>query len=139
MEWKVDNETANAEFERFCDLWEIDSDIESMSNDDKSGFESQKSQLIKAIKRGRLSVNDDGTLNYTFSDFSEKNKGETITIKRPKGSAYMEMDGFNDKQMIRKTYAILAGMTGKAVSYYSNVDGVDLKALQAVITLFLAG
>ena len=51
----------------------------------------------------------------------------------------MEMDGFKDSQLIRKTYAVLAAMTGKQVKYYSNIDGIDLKPLQAIITLFLAG
>jgi len=138
-DYVIDKETAEDEFNNFCDSWEIDNDLDSMDDEDKSGFESQKSQLIKAIRKGRLSVNENGSLNYTFSDFSEKNKGESITISRPKGSSYMEMDGFNDKQMIRKTYAVLAGMSGKEVRYFSNIDGVDLKALQAIITLFLAG
>jgi hypothetical protein len=81
-EFKIDKETAEIEFNNFCERWDIDNDIESLSDEDKTGFESQKSQIIKAIKKGRLSVNDDGTLNYTFSDFSEKLKGESITIKQ---------------------------------------------------------
>lgn len=137
--FKIDKETAEDEFQRFCDDWEIDSDTSGMSEDDQTGFESQKSQIVKAIRLGRMIINNDRTLTYIFSDFSDKNKGEEIIIKRPKGSSYMEMDGFKDNQLIRKTYSVLAAMTGKEVRYFSNIDGGDLKPLQAVITLFLQG
>ena len=135
----VDKETASDEFDRFCEEWEIDDDVSCMSEDDQTGFESQKSKFISAVRRGRLSLNADGTLLYKFSNKSEKHKGESITIKRPLGSSYMEMDGFKDKQLIRKTYSVLASMTGKEIKYFSSIDGIDLKPLQAVITLFLAG
>lgn len=137
--YKIDKETAEDEFERFCDGWEIDTDTSDMTEEDVTGFNAQKNHFVKAVQKNRLSVNDDGTLSYTFSDFSEKKAGETINIRQPKGAAYMEMDNFKEQQGVRKTFSVLSGMTGKSVGYFSGVDGVDLKPLQAVIILFLAG
>lgn len=135
----VDQETAEFEFERFCEGWEIDADKTNMDEEDKSTFESYKAQFVNAVKKGRLVYNDDETLTYSFSNKSEKYDGKNVTVRRPKGAAYMEMDRYKDSQGFHKAYAVLAAMTGHESKYYSGVDGIDLKPLQAIITLFLAG
>ena len=136
----IDKDTAENDFIDFCEEWEIDYEIDDMTDEDKEGFENQKDKIVKAIMRGRMAFDrDTNTMNYTFSDKSEKQAGETIKIARPKGASYMDMDGYKDTQLIRKTYAVLASMTRKSISYFANIDGIDLKPLQAIITLFLAG
>jgi len=133
----IDIETSTAEFDRFCEEWEIENDITSMAEDERIDFKKLKDQFISAVKKGRLSVNNDGTLRY---DFSDKSPGkEPITIKRPSGSSYMEMDKYKEQQGVHKTYAVLGAMTKHAPAYFSDIDGIDLKPLQAIITLFLAG
>lgn len=138
MDYKINKETASEMFDAWCEAWEIDNDLTMMDDDDKAGFENQKRIFVKAVMKGRLVLNEDDTLNYTFSEKSLKS-GEQIKIKMPTGASYMDMDGYKDSQTIRKTYAVLASMTGQPVKYFSNVSGIDLKPLQAVIALFLAG
>lgn len=135
----IDKETAEDEFDRFCDAWNLDYDISEMDEDDAKGFNTQKKQIIKAIRQGFLCLNDDNlTLTYKFSEYSAKIKNEEVTIKLPEGNSYMDMDGWKTGQLIRKLYAVLGSMTGKPVRFFSNVNGVDLKPLQAIVTLFLA-
>jgi hypothetical protein len=95
-------------------------------------------QIIKAIRLGRLSYMDDESLEYVFSEKSTKQSGQKISITRPKGSAYLGIDQYKEQQGAHKTYSILAMMTKKPISFFSDIDGIDLKPLQAIMTLFLA-
>ena len=136
----IDIETATDEFMRFCDAWEIDFESTTMSEDDKKDYEPLKSKIVKSIMMGRLCINDDENLEYTISEKTKnKNKsGQKITISRPDGATYMAMDRYKDGQSIHKMNAILASMSGKTPEFFSDVDGIDLKPLHAIINLFLA-
>jgi hypothetical protein len=140
-EFVVDRETAIIDFETFCNDWYIGYDTSIMTEDDQVNFEKVKQQIILAIRDGRLCYNrDDETFLYIISGKLSKDLvGEQITIRRPKGDGYMEMDRFKDGQNMRKVYAMLSTMIGHPVQFISRLDGIDLKIIQAVQTLFLAG
>jgi hypothetical protein len=135
----IDNETAELEFLRFCEGWEIETDKSAMKEEDQIGFEIQKSQFIRAVKKGRLIYNEDESLTYKFSNKVEKYAGKELIIKRPQGNAYIGMDRFKDQQTMHKAFSILATMTGHAIEYFSNIDGIDIKALQSIAILFQIG
>lgn len=136
---KIDKITAEKDFYDFCEEWEIDYEIENMNEEDSEAFTEHKNKIVKAIKLGRMIFcRNEGTMKYIVSRYTENKEGEEIIIKRPKGSSYMEMDNFKANSYIRKTYAILAGMTGKSVQFFAGLDGIDMKPLQSVMTLFLA-
>ena len=134
---KIDRETANDLFTNFCEDWEIDCDEAGMSQDDKIDFNSQKAKIVNAVMKGRL-VYENEILTYTVSSKSS-DAGKEIKIKRPLGAAYMEMDRYKDREGFHKTYAVLASMVGQSTSFFSKLDGIDLKPFMAVVTLFLAG
>ncbi len=132
----VDIQTATEEFNRFCEDWEIDFDESEMNAEEKVDFQSIKNKILKAIQKGRL-VFDSGVLIYTISR-TEKHKGEQVHIRRPHGAAYMEMDRYKDQEGVHKIYAVLAAMTGKESSFFANMDGIDIKPFQSIVSLFLA-
>lgn len=132
--YKVDLETAEAEFNSWAEDWEIDTDVEDMDDEDKTDFNSQKLKLIKAMRFGRLEYDRD---NETFKYTGKFKEGE-VKIKMPNGAAMMAMDKYKDREGVHKTYAILAAMTGKSANYFSSLAGIDLKPYLAVVTLFLA-
>lgn len=137
--FQVDKETANECFDQFCEDWEIDNETADMTDEEKTDFEALKTKIIYAIKKGRL-VFEDGSFKYTVSEKSnEKFSGQEVVIKRPLGDAYMEMDKYKDRQGVHKTYAVLAAMSKKNSSFFASLDGIDLKPLIAIVTLFLAG
>ena len=135
----IDTEMATAEFDRFCEAWELDNDESTLDNESKIDFTRLKKQFITAVERGRLSFNDDETLSYTFSDKSASKAGQVLKMGRPKGAAYMEMDKYKEQQGIHKFYSVMAAMSGHDPKYFSDIDGIDLKPLQAIVSLFLAG
>jgi hypothetical protein len=138
MNYTVNLETANEEFEKICDSWEIDIDKGSMDDDEKIDFKGIKNKIIKAIRLGRLIYNDDGTMTYTVSKNSEKHIGKELLIKRPTGSSLTAMDQFSDQAGMHKAYAVLAHMIKQPLQFLKNLDGLDLKPLLAFSQLFLA-
>lgn len=135
---KIDKESAELEFLNFCKMWEIDSDIEDMNEDDRDSFNLQKSKIIRSIQRGRLVVKEDNeALDYTFAK-PDVSGVETLEIRRPKGAALISMDRYKEGQGVHKTYSVLGYMTGKDTSFFSRIDGIDLKIFMAIVTLFLA-
>lgn len=137
--YKIDEKTAEMEFEKFCEMWDIDNDTSAMSEEDKDGFEKQKSNLIKAFRKGRLILDrEKRSLVYTVSEFSEK-AGETIILKGAKGSDLMAADRYKENDSVHKTQAIIASMSNLPVSYISSLDMTDLNVLQSCAVLFIQG
>lgn len=125
-----------SDFDRWAEAWEIDTDIESMTEEDRDGFRAEKAKLVNAMKRGRLVYDDtEDVLIYTTD---KQDENESVKIKRPKGAGLMEMDKYKDREGVHKTYAVLGTMTGKSPRFFSNLDGIDLKPFLSVVTLFLA-
>ena len=138
MEYKIDYKTAEEEFEKICEAWEIDIDINSMEEEEKVDFKGIKAKIIKAVRLGRLVYKGDGTMTYIVSKYSGELAEKELIIKRPKGSGLSAMDQFKEKAGVHKTFAVLASMISQPVQFLNNIDGIDLKPLLAISTLFLA-
>jgi hypothetical protein len=133
---KVDKETAELEYLRFAELWEIDDDVENMKEEDAESYGAQKAKVMNSIERGRLMINDEGILTYYFKEF-DKVGCESVEIHRPGGAALMAMDRAKDRENIKKIFSSLAAMTKKDASFFSRMDGIDLKPFMAIYSLFL--
>lgn len=133
---KVDKETAELEYLRFAELWEIDDDIDNMNEEDGESYRIQKIKVMNSILRGRLMVNDEGVLTYYFL-YPVKVGCDSVEINRPSGAALMAMDRTKNGEDIKKIYSTLAAMTRKDVSFFNRMDGIDLKLFMAVYSLFL--
>jgi hypothetical protein len=135
---KVDHATAEAEFTRWAEAWEIDTDTANMSEEDRDSFNSQKAKLLNAIKRGRLSFDEEkDALDYILA-YPDNVETQQVTMKRPGGAGLMEMDKYKERENVHKTYAVLGEMTGKTTAFFSKLDGIDVKPFLAVSSLFLA-
>ena len=133
---KESNFVHESEFDRWAEAWEIDTDVDNMTEEDRDGFRTEKGKLIKAMKRGRLVYDDDkDVLIYTTC---KKDEPENIEIARPKGDGLMAMDKYKDREGVHKTYAVLGQMTKKSPAFFSGLDGIDLKPFLSVVSLFLA-
>ena len=133
-EFTVDLETAEAEFLKWAEDWEIDTATENMDEEEKADFEGQKIKIIRAMRHGRMSYDRESEALKYIGKFAT----DEVSIKRPKGAALMAMDKYKDREGVHKTYAVMGAMTGKDAAYFSRLDGIDLKPHLAVITLFLA-
>ena len=138
MNYTINLETANEEFEKICDSWEIDIDEVSMDHEEKVDIKGIKAKIIKAIRLGRLVYNDNEIMTYIVSNKSDDLGGKELTIKRPKGKALTAMDQFKEQAGVTKGYAFLASMISQPIQFLNNLDGIDVKPLLALSTLFLS-
>jgi len=135
---KIDKETAENEFNSFCDNNEIEHDESAMNDDEKTSFNAIKKRFVKACMDGRVEV--DGTsLKYTISKFAPEGfRGDVLTLKRPGGHAFSAMDGYSDTKSIARQTAFMSAMAGREIKYFSKIDGSDWKFIQDISTLFLS-
>ena len=134
---KIDFETAELMFAEFADNWRIKTDTSKFKKEDVESFEQAKERIIDAYMDGRLENVDGKTLEYTFA-FPEDLGCDKIKIRRPRGRTYMQADSGKKDDSMSKMFFMLSEMTGKNNAFYSKVDGVDIKTLTAITTLFFA-
>ena len=72
---KISKEMAEQEFDRFLEAMDIEADPVDMDEDDKKGFEQQKSKLVSTIMSGSVIIDDDGQPVFT----PKRSGGEPIT------------------------------------------------------------
>lgn len=132
---KVCLEVAEAEFQRFVELMDLDCDEKSMGEEDKAGFSEQKEKLIKAIRKGSLVVNENGEPIFTPQ---RTNDAKPITFYEPTGASLMAMDRKKKSEDVAKLYATMADMTRTDAKTFAKMKNADLKVCMAITTLFLA-
>ena len=137
QEAKIDPQTAASEFSRWADAWELDADVASMTEEDRTSFESLQRRLTRAISKGSLVVSEDGeTLRYAL--LKPKVTGiEGLACNMPTGRAVLGWDRYKERESIHKLNAFMASMCGTEPAIFSGMDGRDLKVIQAVAQLFL--
>ena len=133
----IDMETAVSEFDRFAAAWRLDSDVDSMEEEDRQSFEGQKRKLVAELMAGRLSVTDTGELDYVAAR-PNIDSAATIHFNFPTGAAMVAWDKFKDRQNMGKMNAWLGSVTKQPPVVFATMDGADLKVCQAVAVLFLA-
>jgi hypothetical protein len=138
QKYKIDLETADAEFQRYCESNDFETDETAMSDEEKVSFVDIKKRFIKCCQEGRVEV-DGMNLKYTVSKLSPEGfAGDVVTIKRPGGNAFAGMDNFKDRESVHKLHGFMSAITGKEIKYFSKVDIADWKFFQAVSSLFLS-
>lgn len=133
----IDQETAEAEFERFVDAWEIDGEVETMNEESRDGFEQHQRTIVRAIKQGRLLFDDEARATIKLPNTTEWAESE-LTLKVPTGAAMLKWDNYKEGKNVHKMNAMLGAMSGKNPAVFPKIDARDLKPAMAVATLFLA-
>ncbi len=129
---KITQEVAAAEFDRWAEEWGIDTDREYMDEEDRQSFDNTRHRLIRSIRKGALTVSEDGaTIDLNCI------AGEGLTFEVPKGSAWLTMDQHKSSKDFHKVFSYMGAMTGKPAKFFSNMDGRDLKVAQDVTVLFM--
>lgn len=134
---KIDLETATLEFERFCEDWDIDTEESDFDEEERTDFRKLKRQIVRKIQSENLIYNEDETFTYNLVKPPE-GVTEPLTIKRTKGDSWMNMDSYKEKQQVHRGMSKVAAMVGKPLSFFSRLDDIDVKVLQAIQNLFLA-
>lgn len=136
MSDRIAKDVAEAEFDRFCELMDLDVNTEGMSVDDKRDFTVQRDRLVAAIVKGAMVIDEEGQPVYTpqraGADVND------ITFYEPTGASYMAMDNKKVGADMGKLYAAMADITRTSSGLFAKMKNSDLKVCMAVTTLFLA-
>jgi len=130
MEYKIDRETAERDFDRMVAAMRIMMKAYGDENEQRDKA-ADRELLIDQIMLGNATVDDDGFLTYLTGD------GEQIKFKKPKGDATLAIDRVKETKKVAQGYAILGELTGRAPVTFAKMDQYDVKVCAAVMTLFL--
>ncbi|AAQ96545.1 hypothetical protein [Vibrio phage VP16C] len=129
IEYKVDRETAEAEFDQMCDVMGVETDEDIMAKDDREDFAKHKERVIKSIMRGVVVLND-GVPTVHCSD------GDKVTFKEPKGGAMIQPMKKNEDELNR-IYKIAGTLTG-GTAHLAKRHMRDYRPLLSLTSLFIS-
>lgn len=131
---KISRDVAIADFDRWADEWDIDTEKEHMDAEDRAGFENARAKFIRAICKGRLSVSEDAQIVVQHLEYTDS---ADLEYKVPTGAAFITLDHHKETQHMTKLHSYMASMTGKALKEFSKMDSRDIKVGYAVAQLFM--
>lgn len=129
-------EAAEAELIELLDSMDIDTDVDSMLEDDAKDFKDKLRTLAKPIMMGRAIVDGDSYVLTLKKPIGDDEK--TITITEPGGTAWEMMDKGGKNQDMKKLMMFIAGMVGVPYVQINRLPNSDLKILKEFALLFLA-
>jgi hypothetical protein len=137
MEDKLTQEIAEKEFFDWAESLDIDCDVESMDSEELDDFNSIKKNIVFALRKGRLSIDEEGELSLKL----KVPFGNLESLKFRNGfnsSAFIHMDRHKDKESMKKTLSFLGAWVGVDPKQLYKLDARDTKLCLKLITLFLA-
>ncbi len=132
----IPQEAAEAELITLLYSMDIDTDVDSMLEDDAKDFKDKLRTLAKPIMMGRAIVDGDSYVLTLKKPISDDEK--TITITEPGGTAWEMMDKGGKNQDMKKLMMFIAGMVGVPYVQINRLPNSDLKILKEFALLFLA-
>ena len=132
---RLSAEVAQEEFERFAELWDIETDLEDFDGEDLAAFTKIKKAIIRGFKLGFVSLDEEGILIVKLR-FSKNSKFDTVKLDPSRGSM-LSFDKYKEREQMHRLQAYLAAMSKMAVRDFANIDDRDKKLLINVIQLFL--
>jgi 2-polyprenyl-3-methyl-5-hydroxy-6-metoxy-1,4-benzoquinol methylase len=131
MDNVIDKETAEAEFERFCEMADLDLD-EALDEEEKSTLENLRRTFVKAVMRGRLVINEKGEAEYT------PEQGGVITFYEVRGETLLASDSVKQGKDIARMFAMLGSMTRQPPARFMKMPMRDFKVCKAIFLLFMS-
>lgn len=132
----VCEEVALEEFGRFIEEMDLDYDESKMDEDDARGFDKLRKIFVRAMMRGKLSLNDHYEPVYHY----KPDNAEPIDILFPeaRGKTYLALDRGKKDHDAQKFMLVMADLTKQEPKIFSDMRKRDYKVCQAVTQLFLS-
>lgn len=135
---EMSEEQAMAEIKKWAE--ENDFDLYEKGPDGTPVLDASVPKLVKAMRAGRLVLNDENNLEYTVSQKSPAGyAGTKITFKTPSGAGFMAMDSFKNQEAIHRQIAVASASTGMDIRWFGKLHAIDYKIAFIIAGFFLAG
>ena len=129
-------ELAQEDFNRFMEMWDIDTDRDFMDADTVKNFDEIERQVIREIMRGRFIVRDDDAV-FKLKEGSFDNLSE-VTLTAPRFGALVKTDQHKAGQDIKKMNELISALTGQPPATIAKLTFADGMFLQACANLFFS-
>ena len=136
-EFVLDQETAESEFLKWCDLLELDCEESQMDEDDLLEFGKIKKSFIFAFRKGRLSLTEDDELSLRLKKPIEGNE-YLVFPSDFNSSSFVMMDRTKAKESMKKIFSFLGGWAKIDPKSIHNMQAIDTKLCLSIVTLFLS-
>lgn len=134
MTYKIDEETAVDEFDRFAEEMDLDTELRGADDDDRNQFEKMKWRIVRAIRTGSLIINENGEAIYT----PQKSKyDQPLHFRERTGASAMAADGPKKGRDVAKSYAMMADLAQVEPKTFAKLVGVDIKVCEAIFSLLM--
>lgn len=128
-DYKIDRDTAEAEFDGICDAMGIETDEDIMAKDDREDFAKHRERIIKSIMTGVITT-EAGAPSVTCSD------GDVVVFCEPKGGALLQPMKKNEDELNR-IYKIAGTLTG-GTAKLAQRPMRDYRPLLSITSLFIS-
>jgi len=129
----VTKEVALAEFDMWAEA--MDLETEELQGDDLEGFEKHKSVLVRAIRAGNLTVNDEGLAVYQPC---RTELDAPLVFHERTGASLMASDKVKNPQALAaRMYAVLADLTKVPAVTFAKLKGPDIKVCESLFALLM--
>lgn len=131
---KISKESAKAQIESWLNFYGLDfEDIELENGEDAA--KTITNTLVRAIQRGELEINIDGTAVVTQHLVRPIGSISKIEYKGNRiGYSRVAMEKYNDTET--RTYGFLAAMSGVEFDDLMKLDGADLTVMKRISVVF---
>jgi len=127
-------EQAETELIELFNAMSIDTDVDSMLEDDRKDFESKLRTLARPIANGQAIIDGE---SYVLTLKKALGDEKTITISEPTGNAWAQMDKAGKNQEMKKLMMFVSGFTGVPYAQIGKLVNSDVKILKEFALLFL--
>lgn len=135
MSEKIPQEIIESEFNRFCEEWDIDNEVDRMTAEDAEDFASIKNQITRYMEDQRIELTEDAKMRV-YLRFSNQIERDCLELDVSRLDI-MVTDRHGDSKNAHKLNAVASEGCGIPERLYAKVDPRDKKVVTKVVNLFL--
>lgn len=130
-------DVAEAEWDRLCEMWDLDTSPSELNEDEKSTFSIMRKKIIGLVMQGRACVDTEkGAFKYTLTNPIGLIK--ELSFRLPKGGDFEKADKCKDTEDVKRNNTIIALMIKEPLSVAQQIEGVDYKVARTISSLFMS-
>jgi hypothetical protein len=135
IKYQLSEEVAEDQLIMFLDFYEI-RESNFYTEDEKAVYHACLKRVVDAIRKGRVTFNEDGTFDQTLSD------GRNVHYGVLKGKAKIQNKAVRneseDAMRTRRQYAMMGSLSGLGTNAIADFSAVDLGVTESVSFLLTA-
>jgi len=137
MKYKLSEEVAFSEIKRILDFYEIDPE-KDFDEDYKKIFENSINRAVKAIRLGRLEIDDKNGTFKVVQHMRSGRKEDDLVYRELDGRAKLSMANVKANDAHGKIYEVMGTLSNVGSDGIAKLKSVDLSLCEVLGSIFLS-